>query len=490
MSQNFPAVTLNTEISQGLDELQQRDLAAATKCDSQRTFPVSPIEGQIFCHSGEKMVYAYTNNQWQVLWNFEHGAPYTIKELNAGFQPINENLSNLSSIKPAQNIVFAFPQLTYTITPSWLFAYGKCNSKNDATTFLRIGDVGFLNGISGASINDKTIPARAFSKDLETEVPREMSTLCIKRTFSTNWDKTKWVPADGSTIGASVSNAKYRGDIYKKVFIGLGGTDGQWQSGQTRTLPNYTGNNWIIENGTNESFLLSFGFRSEITWRSGTANYISVNLLEDAYCDFILQAAGGGGSSGSYGGKHNRAGGVGGSGAFLHFKGIAKKGMYRFDLGKYGAGGGDQRGAKWSFPGGSGEDSTLKFNGNIVARLGGGGCASGANSTKHYALQGFNGSGGSIKEARTDYIVQTYNYDVLNGIQNDLVDGTFLADLPGADSQYKLRIDPNSTAGCGGTGRDIGYDGKTALAMFSTEGKISGATQDVGFIYCNFLIRL
>ena len=125
MAQNFPTVTLNTEISQGLDELQQRDLTAATKSDSQRTFPVSPFDGQIFCHSGEKQIYAYVDNQWKKLWNYEHGAPYTIEELNSYFQASSENLTNFSSIAAAEKIVFAFPQMAYTITPSCLFAYGK-----------------------------------------------------------------------------------------------------------------------------------------------------------------------------------------------------------------------------------------------------------------------------------------------------------------------------------------------------------------------------
>ena len=493
MSQNFPTVTLNTEISQGLDELQQRDLAAATKCDSQRTFPVSPLEGQIFCHSGEKRVYVYTNNQWQVLWNFEHGAPYTIKELNAGFQPINENISNLSSIKPSKNIVFAFPQLTYTITPSWLFAYGKCNSKNDATTFLRIGDVGFLNGISGTSINDKTIPAMAFSKDLETEVPREMSTLCIKRTFATTWDKTKWVPADGSTIGASVSNAKYRGDIYKKLFIGLGGTEGQWQSGQTKSLPNYTGDNWIVENGMNESFSLFFGFKTEIEYKFGTANYISVNLQKDSECEFILQAAGGGGSSASYGGDKNRRGAAGGSGAYLHFKGVAKAGNYRYELGAPGTANPGGQGDKASDRGGPGQDSTLKFNGGKVCVLGGGYGASGANSTRKNHSVGHNGAGGKPKLESQSYVISKEIYELLYGRETDPSLVTHFrtgGDYPGGDSEYKLRIDQKSKRGCGGTGGWSGHVGNVSYAMFSTANGVDGATQEVGFICCNFLIRL
>jgi len=493
MSQNFPTITLNTEISQGLNELQERDLTAATRCDSQRTFPVSPVEGQIFCHSGEKQVYVYVGNQWQPLWNFEHGAPYTIKELNAGFQPLNENLSNFRAIEPAANLVYAFPQLTYTITPMWLFAYGKCNGKNDATTFLKIGDIGFLNGINGSRIDDSTIPARAFAKDLETEIPREMSMLCIKRTFATTWDKTKWVPADGGTIGASVSNAKYRGEIYKNVFLGLGGTEGQWQSGQTKTLPNFLADNWIIENGKNETFSLFLGFKTEIEYQQGLVNYISVTLPQDSECEIILQAAGGGGSSASAGGDRNRRGGAGGSGAYLRFKGVAKAGTYRMDIGAPGHGDPGHQGNKASEAGQPGADSTLKFNGGRVCVLGGGGGAGEANSTRKGNHAGSNGVGGKPKLESREYVKSSTVYELLYGRAADdsITPGAKdMRDYDGGYSEYKLRIDYNSKRGCGGVGGWAGQTGNVSYAFFSSPKAVNGATQDVGFIYCNFLIRL
>ena len=298
MAQNFPTVTLNTEISQGLDELQQRDLTAATKSDSQRTFPVSPFDGQIFCHSGEKQIYAYVDNQWKKLWNYEHGAPYTIEELNSYFQASSENLTNFSSIAAAEKIVFAFPQMAYTITPSWLFAYGKCGSKKDLGTFLKIGDVGYLNTANAATLDDGTIPPTAFEKNLETEVPREMETGCVKRTFATTWDKTKWVPATGKTIGASVSNADFRGDIYKKLFLHFGGTEGQWESGGIVTLPNFQANDFLICNTEykTETKEMSLGYAAELRQTAGQLNFETQTAVNDGDVRFELIAAGSAGT--------------------------------------------------------------------------------------------------------------------------------------------------------------------------------------------------
>ncbi len=376
----------------------------------------------------------------------------------------------------------------------WLFGYGKCNGKNDATTFLKIGDIGFLNGIGAANIDDGTIPATAFAKDLETEVPREMSTLCIKRTFATTWDKTKWVPADGGTIGASVSNAKYRGDIYKNVFLGLGGTEGQWQSGQTKTLPNFLADNWIIENSENESFDLYIGFKSEFEYQQGLANYISLNLLEDSKCEIIVQAAGGGGGSLCGGGKKNRGGGGGGSGSGFKISGKCPSGHYKISLGVFGAGAhGSGAQFKVADAGKNGVDSVLEYNGKTAVTAGAGKAGQGGVSAKsNWFPGGLNGEGGIVTIAEDSPFTFDYAENGTGG-QNarDNAHYWFYMYAASVDSPYQTKIDKTKKYGKGGDGGSSGGgDGGVAYVKFSTDGAVEGGTQDVGFIYCNFLIRL
>ena len=135
----------------------------------------------------------------------------------------------------------------------------------------------------------------------------------------------------------------------------------------------------------------------------------------------------------------------------------------------------------------------MKFNGGKVCVLGGGYGASGANSTRKGHHGGENGAGGTPKLESQTYIKSSTVYELLSGRATDssITPGhKDSRDYPGGDSEYKLRIDYKSKRGCGGTGGWSGHVGNTSYAMFSTANGVDGATQEVGFICCNFLIRL
>lgn len=370
MSQDFQEVTLNTEISQGLDLLQKRDLTAATRSDSQTTFPISPAEGRVFNHSGEKQVYVYTDSKWHALWNYEFGAPYTIKELDIKFQPLHENLTNMSEAVFSENTIFAFPQLSYKIAPKWLREFGKCEDKNEFNSLEELKDIAFLNTINGEiHISESTIPPSAFEKDLETEVPREMSTGCIKRTFAPTWDQTKWILCDGSTIGSSVSNAKFRGNSYKSLFLSLGGTEGMWNSGQTISVPDFCGETIIVggEKFSEETLDFSFGFEMELRYNSGYSNFENFTATKKGDVSFEIIGGGGGYAVSRWksGGKSYARAASGGGGECavgqLHLD-VGDK--ITVSIGNYGTSGRDY--------GGAGGDSVIKFDNKEVLKVKGG----------------------------------------------------------------------------------------------------------------------
>lgn len=498
MSQDFQDVTLNTEISQGLDLLQKRDLTAATRSDSQTRFPVSPKDGHVFCHSGEKQIYAYVDGKWTPFWNYEHGAPYTINELDIKFQPLHENLTNMSAVVFSENTIFAFPQLSYKITPKWFREFGKCEDKNEFTSLEELKDIAFLNTINGEiHISESTIPPSAFEKDLETEVPREMSTGCIKRTFAPTWDQTKWILCDGSTIGSPVSNAKFRGNSYKSLFLSLGGTEGMWNSGQTIAVPDYTGNNYIVSNTETKTIDIHFGFKAELEWRNGYPNYETFTLLEDSIGEIIIQAGGGGGGAASGGGKKNRGGAPGGSGAGLKVSTILKKGHYKLTLGKYGPGAhGAGSGSKFGSSGTTAQDCYLEYENEKIITIGGGKYGNGgASANSEWWPSGVAGDGGQITiNVSSENLPFSGFVYCMSGTRGQDTRGAghywFGHFCAGPLSPYQTQISSQKTYGVGGhSGSSGGGDGGNSYFSFSVDRAVRGLTTELPIIYCNFLIR-
>lgn len=498
MTQDFQEVTLNTEISQGLDLLQKRDLTAASRSDSQTSFPISPVEGRVFNHSGEKQVYVYSNSEWQVLWNYEFGAPYTINELNAHFQPLNVNLTNMSAASVSNNTLFAFPQQTYKLSPDWLRDFGKCENKTEFNSFAELKDIAFLNTVNGSiHIAESSIPPTAFEKDLETEVPRQMSTGCIKRSFAPTWDTSKWLVCDGSTIGSSVSNAKFRGNSYKNLFFALGGTEGMWSSGQTVKIPNYTGNNYIISNDETKTLDIHFGFKAEMEWRNGYPNYETFTLLEDCQCDLIIQAGGGGGGSLSGGGKKNRGGAPGGSGSGFRASTIFKKGQYKITLGKFGPGAhGGGSSTKFGNSGITAQDCYLEYGNEKIITVGGGKYGNGgASASDEWFPSGIAGDGGQITINVPSENLPFSNFTYcMSGTRGTDTRGSghywFEHFCAGPLSPYQTQISSQKTYGVGGhSGSSGGGDGGNSYFSFSIDKNVKGLTTEVPVIFCNFLIR-
>lgn len=497
MTQDFQEVTLNTEISQGLDLLQKRDLTAASRSDSQTSFPISPVEGRVFNHSGEKQVYVYSNSEWHVLWNYEFGAPYTINELNAHFQPLNSNLTNMSAASVSKNTLFAFPQQSYQISPNWLRDFGKCENKNDFNSFTELKDIAFLNTVNGSiHISENSIPPTAFEKDLETEVPRQMSTGCIKRTFAPTWDTSKWLLCDGSTIGSSVSNAKFRGNSYKNLFFVLGGTEGMWSSGQTVKIPNFTEGVFLVggDKLSEETLEISFGFQMELRHKSGYPNFENFTATKSGDVSFEIIGGGGGYAVSRWksGGKsYARAASGGGGECAVGTLHLVAGDKITVSVGGYGSSGRDY--------GGAGGDSVIKFENEEVLRVKGGAAHDPSNS----GVGGTGGTSSSEKISATFYrghLGQSY-FDV--GVHHPL----FMTGGSSGDPKNLCTDSPTGThyagngvyvsatdsrrvgSGVGGILDSSSVPPHGGYCRISDTNGVLNQTENIGAIKCFFLIR-
>lgn len=251
MTQKFKEVTLNTEISTGLQRLLDRDETVLTKSFGSEP-PTQPVEGQIWIDNRNSKVFKWSTEKsnWICLWDFSTGSPYNVYALDNEKQKISVTLKNLASVTPSQNDVFMFNNSLVNMKPDVAQKMLLLKNKNETREFLRIGAVADYDSIVSKSlIEDASITEDKIGYidedgeyqhlDLNNDIERIIKTGDVKRSFNRNYDKSKWVPLNGKTIGSNGSYADYRnatGQDVKNLYKFL------WESETDLTLyaPNST----------------------------------------------------------------------------------------------------------------------------------------------------------------------------------------------------------------------------------------------------------
>lgn len=416
--QDFEDVTLNTEISKGLNILLKRDATTATTFSSQTDYPEIPFQNMWFDHAGKNVVFKYDDGNWIKLWDYESGAPYNLKTLSYNFQPKNTNLTNFSFTQAVEGTAFGYP-LNFD-----LFSVA---SSSEMRSFLELKRMSAKDTVNGRiDIDAVSIPESKFNFDFETDIPRVMKTGDIKRSFSTEYDDDKWVVMDGNSLGSSVSNARYKGTKYKKLFALIAGENWKtmWESGQTVNLPSTSDKTFTYGDVTN---ILNYKHHYGKAIRrkgDGSNSQLIFTAKKDGTVYFELVGAGG--VAGHWRlrrgrGKYSTATASGGGGAILSGYLKVKKGsIYAFTTGN--TDGYDSQGLSDGVQtqGHAGEPSCI-YEDNVLivsagggkggycnwgngARIGGaGGTIEKAENIEHISYQG-NGFTGSVarNDARDD----------------------------------------------------------------------------------------
>lgn len=407
MSQEFEDVTLGTQITVGLNRLLARDLTALTKSSSQTNFPMSPIDGQSFVHTGRLEWYLRSGTEWLRVWGWKNYLPpFTSEYLANHFQGLSDELTDISRRGATPLSFLASPYIPFDVQNS-ISIFG-CASANAMRTYLGIGELGVYLGtqIKNNQIEDGTLRREKFSFDFNTDIPRAMKTGDLKWTFNPVVDKTKYLICDGKTIGNSQSDANYKGETYHNLFMALGGSEADWSDGTTLTLPNYSVSDTLLVHGYSDiesqtQKTLSMSLRGD----EGASNYLQFTAIEDGTVEVEIVGAGGGGSSagagsGAYGGTASYSGG-GGGGWFKGNVTLHKNDVLTLRAGVNGknnaineSGGGHDK-----HRGSAGSASLLQINGvTVVTANGGGGGYAEAWSGKKIGVgtAGYGGAGGSV----------------------------------------------------------------------------------------------
>lgn len=409
MSQDFDEVNLGTQITVGLNRLLARDLTALTKSSSQTTYPMSPIDGQLFCHTGNQEMNIRLGTSWTRIWGWKNDLPpFTANQLEANFQTLSDELTNISERGEQPFTFLASPYIPFNLTTS--LEIFDCSTASDMRSYLQIGQLGTSGGaqIVNGQIQDGTIGAEKLAFDFNTDIPRAMESGDVKWTFNPSYDKSRFLLCDGKTIGSNQSNANYKGETYYNLFRKLGGSDSDWSTGKVVSLPNTTGYKTFVAHGEFPSSISSSA-NLMFAWRAVPDEGFDSNTLfytanSDGRVEVEVIGGGGGASSGNdplFGFTGLFAGG-GGGGWFKGIISIRAGEILKLVSGRGGVtdaisqSSGDTTLHVYRLYGSDGETSTVEINGNkIVSCFGGTG---GMYVRAGYGLFSSNGgNGGSVQ---------------------------------------------------------------------------------------------
>lgn len=380
MSQDFDDVNLGTQITVGLNRLLARDLTALTKSSSQTTYPMSPIDGQMFCHTGNQEMNIRLGTSWTRIWGWKNDLPpFTANQLEANFQTLSDELTNISERGEQPFAFLASPYIPFNLTTT--ISIFSCSNSSDMRSYLQIGQLGTSGGaqIVNGQIQDGTIGAEKLAFDFNTDIPRAMESGDVKWTFNPSYDKSRFLLCDGKTIGSNQSNANYKGETYYNLFRKLGGSDSDWSTGKVVSLPNTTGYKTFVAHGPFPSSIgtmvnLRMSLRAKPDEGLG-ANTMQFLAIGDGRVEMEVIGSGGGGAHGGpyWGGDGYYAGGGGGA----WFKGVLN--VQNGDTIKLSAGRAGVTNASGStlpalvdYSGSAGEESTIDINSSRIFTCEGG----------------------------------------------------------------------------------------------------------------------
>ena len=303
MSQDFNHISPAEKISQSLQKLLNRDLAALTMFSGTRDPDASSLTedmvGIWLDRTDLKIIKRLASITPKVVWEelFNYGSYVPTKpEIDEGFQPLNSNLTALSKVQGNTNAIPYFingNQMSVIPVNQWGIKFVQSSDAESAREVLGLGELATQDIVDGSQISNKSISLEKLNFDVSSA---GYDTGDFMETTGTKKLEDGWVLLNGGTIGNKTSNATAAAaDECEKLFkmlwsnanLKLYGPDGvettrnsadqDWSNSRQLELPDPRGR--IFKGASSQS---DVGKRDEISLstygtKTESLNFISLN---------------------------------------------------------------------------------------------------------------------------------------------------------------------------------------------------------------------
>lgn len=257
MSQEYQDISVTEKVSDSLSKLLERDETGATlSAGTSAPASIAPwMIGRVFLKTDSKTL-SYLSSVDPVNWTpmLDFSQPLaTLQQVQAGYQPLNSNLTALSQLVVSANTIPYFKSATtmdiLSVT-SFNRSLFQANNASAVRTLLGLGSLATVNSITSSNANtyidNSSLPISKFSFTPITK-GEGYTVGDVKETYY--YQTKSEANADGwckmnmnYTIGDSSSGASYAGNDYQSLYSkiwGLANVDYYTSSGD----PSSKGNN-------------------------------------------------------------------------------------------------------------------------------------------------------------------------------------------------------------------------------------------------------
>lgn len=302
MSQDFLHISPAEKISQSLQKLLNRDLAALTMFsgtkDPDANSLTEDMVGIWLDRTDLKIVKRLASVTPSVVWEelFNYGSYVPTKpEIDEAFQPVNENLTALSQIQGTANSIpyFISPNQMSVITVNqWGVRFVQSENAEAARETLGLGELATQDVIDGSQISDNSIGLEKLNFNVSSA---GYDTGDFMETTADKKFEDGWLILNGGTIGNKTSNATAAADdscealfklLWSNANLKIYGPDGvettrssadqDWTNSRQLALPDPRGRFFKGASSQSEVGALSDLSLSTYGTTTQTLNFISL----------------------------------------------------------------------------------------------------------------------------------------------------------------------------------------------------------------------
>ena len=280
MSQEYQNISVTEKVYDSLPKLLERDETTAT-ASAGTAFPQevsSWMIGRACLRTDQRALY-YLSNANPVTWTLmiDFSQPLaTLSQVQAGYQPLNQNLTALSQLQISANTIPYFNSATTMSTltlTTFLRDWLNLSNAAAARSSLGLGSLATVNKITSSNANtyidNASLPISKFNFT-PIKTGEGYSVGDVKETYNSRTKAAAntegWCLLNKNyTIGDSSSGASYTGNDYQALYLKIWGLD---------NVDYYTSSGGASSKGSSAS--ADWNAHKRISLPSGT-NYLNPN---------------------------------------------------------------------------------------------------------------------------------------------------------------------------------------------------------------------